>query len=104
MGSLLLLSVGAAGGIAACRLLRLVLERRAPAPPGPCPGDPEQQVNVQAMVTLSLPLAWEPEHIAAHIRARIGEAFKADLPGSAADPSLLSFDFQEEAEIYGIEG
>ena len=36
----------------------------------------EQQVNVQARLTLSLPAAWDEEEIGTHLRCQLGAAFQ----------------------------
>jgi hypothetical protein len=63
--------------------------------------DMQQQINVQATLTLSLPAAWSEDEIATHIRTRLGAAFSDNLPGEINGESPVNFTFQEEAEIYG---
>jgi hypothetical protein len=65
---------------------------------------PEQQVNVQATIILSLPIAWDEDEISTHIRCSLGSAFQDDLPGEIDGESPVNFDFQQEAEIYGTRG
>jgi hypothetical protein len=60
----------------------------------------DQQVDVQASLTLSLPAAWSKDEIADHIRTRLDAAFANDFP-AGMDQHRSTFTLQEEAEIYG---
>lgn len=63
---------------------------------------PEQQVNIQANIALSVPCSVSTDELSTLIRARLGSAFGEFLPRHwSAEISPVNFDFQEEAEIYG---
>ncbi len=61
----------------------------------------QQQVNVQAEITLTLPAEWGAEQISDFLRLQFGQAFYGHL-SAPENVSPVNFDFQEEAEIYGI--
>lgn len=61
----------------------------------------QQQVNLTAAVTLSLPAEWDADKISDYLRSTLGAAFGEHLPPAEGEQSPVNFTFKEEAEIYG---
>jgi hypothetical protein len=66
----------------------------------------QQQVDVVATLTLSLPTSWDADTISINLRSALMGAFSEHLPASIPDEngnpqSPVNFTFREEAEIYG---